>query len=76
MANRFIDPDLARQMRNWDAHAGDRIDPVATALRRLFLRVELCPCGGMDEPPRRDEPCRQCQLDLESIEAAWLLTEK
>ncbi len=61
-------PAIERQMRNFSVHDGDRIDPIAQALRRLFLRVELCPCGGLERKPT---PCRQCQLDLESIEDAW-----
>ncbi len=63
--------EIQRQMTQWDGKAGDRIDPVAQALRRLHLRVELCPCkyGGRD-----DHHCKQCENDLESIEEAWLET--
>jgi hypothetical protein len=64
--------DIARQMRNFDGGDGDRIDPVAQALRRLFTRTDLCPCqfqrnGGTW--------CRQCVLDHQAIDAAWKATE-
>ena len=47
---------------------GGTIDPVAQALRRFYLRVQLCPC--------MDQSCRQCVLDAEAIEEAWLATQK
>lgn len=64
--------DIQRQMTSWDHNKGDRIDPVAQALRRLHLRVELCPCkyGGRDM-----NNCQQCLNDLEMIEQAWIATE-
>jgi hypothetical protein len=42
----------------------DRQDAVAFALRRLFLRVECCPCL---QNPR----CRQCDGDINLIHKAW-----
>jgi hypothetical protein len=30
---------IEQQMVAWDAKAGDRVDPVAQALRRFYLRV-------------------------------------
>lgn len=64
----MMTPELIQKMTSWDASKGDRIDPVAVALRRLYLRVELCPC--MARPS-----CLQCQNDMGSIETAWNVTE-
>lgn len=64
-------PEIKRQMTGWDFSKGDRSDAVAVALRRFHLRVELCPCMGEGG----SESCKQCQLDLESIEQAWLMSE-
>jgi hypothetical protein len=55
-------PELKDKMRNISLN--DRHDPVANVCRRLYLRVELCPC--MQEPT-----CRQCEIDMNSIEKAW-----
>ena len=57
-------PEIKQQMEGWSAADGDRIDPVAHALRRFYLRTELCPC-------MRKPQCLQCKLDLEQIELAW-----
>lgn len=59
---------IERQMVEWDAKVGDRVDPVAQALRRFYLRVQLCPC--------MNQCCRQCVLDCEAIEEAWLAGQK
>jgi len=65
-----MNPELEKQMISWNAHAGDRIDPVSVALRRLYLRTELCPCG-FGPPTTERRWCRQCLLDHEAIETAW-----
>lgn len=62
-----MNPKLEAQMESWNGHVGDRLDPVAVALRRLYLRASLCPC--MQRPQ-----CVQCKIDFESIETAWLAT--
>lgn len=71
--------EIQRQMRNFSGPDGDRIDVVAQALRRLFLRAELCPCGGLDAQegigPKDRKLCKQCELDLQMIEEAWIATE-
>jgi hypothetical protein len=59
---------IEQQMVAWDAKAGDRVDPVAQALRRFYLRVACCPC--------MNRPCHQCVLDREAIEEAWTATQK
>lgn len=72
-----------QQIRNFAASEGDRIDAIAQALRRLFLRTDLCPCMW----PRDDAPitaaflatdqtrCVQCRLDHEVIAEAWAASE-
>ena len=67
--------DIERQMRNWSASGGDRMDPVATLCRQLYLRTELCPCQFPGAKDRFPGGCRQCQNDRKAIEAAWTATE-
>lgn len=56
--------DTEQQMLSFDSAKGDRIDPVATLCRQLFLRTELCPC--MQRPM-----CRQCENNREIIQEVW-----
>ncbi len=62
-----MDARIHGLLRNFSAADGDRVDDVAQALRRFYLRVECCPCMG--------RPCVQCVNDMQLIEAAWLQTE-
>jgi hypothetical protein len=66
-------PEIERQIENFSGSAGDRVDPVAQALRRLYQRVMLCPCQF--QPRWKEEGCYQCQFDKQSIEAAWLASD-
>jgi len=65
--------EIERQMENCSAANGDRIDPVAQALRRLYLRVQLCPCQF--DARWKETGCVQCQGDKEMIEEAWSVSE-
>ena len=67
--------DIMRQMQNFSAANGDRIDSVARVCRQLFFRTELCPCRFPDAATSFPGGCRQCQNDREAIEAAWTATE-
>lgn len=64
-----MDKRIEDQMEYFSAKRGDRMDPVAIALRRLYLRHVLCPC--MQEPI-----CVGCQGDRAAIEKAWVYSEK
>jgi len=66
-------PEIERQIENFSGPAGDRIDPVAQALRRLYQRVMLCPCQF--QARWKETGCVQCQLDKQSIEDAWIASE-
>jgi hypothetical protein len=62
-------PEIENQMRNFGAEQGHRVDSVAQALRRLYLRTELCPCQF--DARWEQAGCLQCQMDKQSIEEAW-----
>ena len=66
-------PEIERQMENFSKDAGDRVDPVAQALRRLYQRVQLCPCQF--QARWKETGCIQCQADKQSIEEAWSASE-
>jgi len=66
-------PETERLMVNFNKYEGDRVDPVAQALRRLYLRVELCPCQFQAQ--WKATGCLQCQGDKQLIEEAWLASE-
>lgn len=54
---------IAKQIENFSIPGGDRGDDVAVALRRFYQRIMLCPCMA--------QSCMQCQLDLDTMVAAW-----
>lgn len=47
-------------------------DPIVAAMKRLFLRVQLCACHnpGSDPNPLSGSSCQTCQLDLASLQDA------